>query len=215
MRNKLLVLIFILASATAFAQRGDKLPRFFGNPIVADSASALMIPVQYNVELLSANKLALWNHYYANIIFYDITNDSSKRLFKEDTFIKGFANSDNSYNRYDNSTNTPKNISANWIFYFVMEADYNKSGRIDSDDPAILYVSDKQGNKLKALTPPNENAVSIEIFEKQGFALVKMQRDVNNDKSFDAKDKDFYYVRLDLNTLMFGNKIELKGVGQL
>ncbi len=68
----------------------------------------------------------------------------------------------------------------------------------------------KNRDKLKALTLPNENAISIDIFDKQGFALVKMQRDTNNDKNFNSKDKDYYYVRLDLNKLQFGNKIEVK-----
>ena len=62
---------------------------------------------------------------------------------------------------------------------------------------------------LKALTGDSENAVSIDVFDKQGFALVKVQRDSDNNRKFESKDKDFYYIRLDLNTLTFGNKIEI------
>jgi len=209
MRNKLFGLILILISATGFGQKSDKLPRYFAEPIIADSSSTLTIPTRYNSDLLSSSKIALWNDYYANIIFYDFKVDSSKRLFKDDTFIKGFTNDYNSYNLYER-TNKKENISSKWIFYFVKPTDFDKSGRVDNDDPSILFVSDKYGNGLKSITPTNENAVSIDIFDKQGFVLIKMQRDLDKDNDFESDDKDFYYIRLDLNTLTLGNKIELK-----
>jgi len=209
MRNKLLGFIFISISISGFGQKSDKLPRFFADPIIADSLSTLMIPTRYNADLLSSSKIALWNDYYANIIFYDLIADSSKRLFKDDTFIKGFTNDHNSYNRYQR-TNNPENICSKWIFYFVKPADFDKSGRVDNNDPSILFVSDKYGNRLTSITPTNENAVSIDVFDKHGFALIKMQRDSDKDNDFESDDKDFYYIRLDLNTLTLGNKIEMK-----
>ncbi len=209
MRNKLLGLIFISISISGFGQKMDKLPRFFADPIIADSSSTLMIPTRYNANLLTSSKIALWNDYYANIIFYDFKADSSKRLFKDDTFIKGFINDYNSYYRSER-TNKLENISRKWIFYFVKPTDYDKSGRIDTADPSILFVSDKYGNGLNAITPANENAVSIDVFDKQGFVLIKMQRDLDKDNDFEMDDKDFYYIRLDLNTLTLGKRIEIK-----
>lgn len=209
MTNKLLGLIFITISISGFGQKSDKLPSFFADPIITDSSSTLMIPTRYNADLLTSSKIGVWNDYYANIIFYDFKADSSKRLFKDDTFIKGFTNDYNSYHRYQR-TNKPENISSKWIFYFVKPTDYNKSGRVENEDPSILFVSDKYGNGLKSITPTNENAVSIAIFDTQGFALIKMQRDLDNDNNFESDDKDFYYIRLDLNTLILRNKIEIK-----
>jgi hypothetical protein len=71
-------------------------------------------------------------------------------------------------------------------------------------------VSDKQGNNLKALTAPNENVISIDIFDDQNFALIKIQRDVDYDRDFEIEDKGYYLVKVDLKTLTLGNKIELK-----
>jgi len=209
MKNKLLVFIFISMSISGFGQKGVKLPRFFADPIIADSSSTLMIPTRYNVELLSSNKIVLWNNYYANIIFYDFKTDSTKRLFKEDTFIKGFSNDNNSYYHSEKSYK-PDNINSKWIFYFVKPTDYNKNGRVDNDDPTVLFVSDKYGNGLKSITLASENAVSIDIFDKQGFALLKMQRDLDKDTNFESDDNDYYYIRLDLNTLTLGKNIEVR-----
>ena len=207
----LVLLVLILGSSSLLlAQKDDKQKRYFGSPIVTDSTSAVMIPVRYNTDVISIGKLALSSSYYANIIFYDFKTDTSKRLFKEDTFIKGF--DEPAYNYRFNTTNNnniKNSITARWIFFFVRETDTNKDGKIDLDDPAVLYVTDKKGNALKAITA-TDHAVEIDVFDKQGFALIKMQRDVNNDRKFDAKDKDFYYIRLDLNTLALGNAIELK-----
>lgn len=76
--------------------------------------------------------------------------------------------------------------------------------------PDILYVSDLQGNQPKALTSKEENFVSIKIFEKQNYALIKMLRDQNNNGEFEYEDKEYYYVKLDLVSLALGNKIELQ-----
>ena len=203
MRKKLFGFIFILFSISGFGQSSKTL-NYFANPLIADSLSSIVIPVQYDVNLLNSSKLS-YGEYYANIIFYDFVKDSSKRLFNNDTFIKGF----DSYYNY-NKKYSLDNMSSKWIFYFVKSFDYSKNGKIDSDDPYFLYVSDKNGNGLKSITPTNENAVSINIYDKQGFALIKMQRDFDKDNDFESDDKDYYYIRLDLNTLILGNKIEIK-----
>lgn len=208
MKNKLLGLLFISISIYGFGQSSGKLPRYFADPIIADSTSTVMIPIRYNVDLMNSSKIALWNDFYANIIFYYYNTDSCKRLFKDDTFIREFTNN-NSFYPYERY-NKNKNTCSKWIFYFVKPTDYDYSGKIDDDDPSILYVSDKNGNGLQAITPANENAVSIEIFDKQGIALIKMQRDSDKDNDFEYNDKDFYYMRLDLNTLTLGKKIEIK-----
>lgn len=40
--------------------------------------------------------------------------------------------------------------------------------------------------------------------------LIKMQRDYNNDKDFTYKDKDYYYLKVDLSNFTTLSKIELK-----
>lgn len=201
----LFVCVTTAISISGLAQR-SKMPMYFGEIVIIDSASVLAIPSKYNSGLLSTNKLALWDDYYANIIFYNFKTDSSRQLFPSSTFIRPFVQ-DRSYSYAD--TDRRVLMSRDWIFYFVKPVDYDESGRIDDEDPFILYVSDKQGGRLKALTPENENVVSVTLFDKLGFALVKMQRDANHDRHFKYGDKVFYYYRLDLTSLSAGRKIEI------
>lgn len=199
---------FALTVYNSFGQKSSKIAYYFGDPIVVDSSSTVIIPTRYNTDFLSSNKIALWGDFYANIIFYNFITDNHKKLFDKDTYIVGFSNHYYSY-RYDTKQQN-NNFTSQWLFYRVKNVDHNKSGRIDNNDPAILYVSDIHGDNLKALTTENESVVSIDIFEKQNFALLKIQRDLDNDGDFETEDKDFYFVKLDLTTLTFGNKIETK-----
>lgn len=211
MKNILLLTLLLTFSYSSQAQKSDKLPRYFGEAMVVDSSSIVLIPTRYNAELLSANKIALWNDFYANLIFYDMASDTYKKLFDSDTYIKPFTREriPLPYNHTERESVRMANSSRNWIFYFVKSGDHNKNGRIDTEDPTLLYVSDKAGNQLKLLTADTENAVSIDVFEKQGYALVKMQRDSDNNKRFDSKDKDYYFIRINLKDLSFGKKIEI------
>ncbi|MES2288016.1 MAG: hypothetical protein V4547_20180 [Bacteroidota bacterium] len=198
---------FILTTNLIYGQGSSKITREFGSPIISDSSSTFIIPTVYNAGLFSSSKLALWGDFYSNVIFYNFKTDSSKKLFEKDTYIVSLNKVNYSYY----SDRKPgKSLTANFVFYRIMNIDRNKNGHIDSEDPAILYVTDTHGNNLKSLTGDNENIVGFDIYEKQNIALVKMQRDFNNDGNFNSKDTDYYYVKLDLDTLVFGKKIELK-----
>jgi hypothetical protein len=205
-KTKLAILTVLLTvySWSARAQESSKVQLYLGEQIMADTSSTLIIPVMYNPKLFSSNKLGSLYNYYANIIFYNFITDSTRKLFDKDTYIENF----NAYNYYERKP-VNKNITSCFIFYKVHNVDYDKNGRIDDNDPAILYVSDKQGTNLKALTPSNENVVSIDIFDRQNFAIIKMQPDVDSDYDFEAEDKDYYLVKVDLKTLTLGSKIEL------
>lgn len=207
-KRQLILAFSFLIFYNASAQNSGKFGHYFDDPIIVDSSSTIIIPTRYSSDLFSSNKLDFWGDYYANITFYNFKTDSSKKLFQKDTYIMSFSGYGNT--SYYGRESKNRNISKHIILYKVKNADHNKNGRIDLRDPALLYVSDIYGNKLKPLTTENENIVSIELFDKQGFALIKIQRDSDNDLDFENEDNDFYFVKLDLTTLQFGNKIEIK-----
>jgi hypothetical protein len=181
---------------------------YFGNEIiVTDSASTIMIPVNYNVNPFSSNnKLALSRNIHANIVFYDFVKDSVRKLFERNTYIESI---ENQYEYDFKILSHQRNTIGKYLFYKVYNSDYDKNGRIDYTDPAILFISDNHGKHLKAISPENENVVLVRVFEKQNFLLLKMQRDVDHDRDFKNSDDDYYYVKFDINTLTLGHKIEL------
>ena len=202
MKN-IMLLILLLPTYSLIAQPSKELPKYFGETFTIDSTEILLLTVQYNSDLYSS-KFA-FDDYYGNIIFFNYIENTQKHLFEEDTYIKPFR--EGYYYRYSNEPNY--NIISGQIYMFVKNIDFDKNKKIDRDDPFILYTCDFKGNNLKAITPTNENAISFELFNKQGFMLIRMQRDYNNDKDFTYKDKDFYYLKVDLSKFNILSKIEL------
>jgi hypothetical protein len=202
-------LLFSIVTLLFFNQifaQSSSLKFDFENPIMVDSSSTIVIPISYNNNYFSNNKIANWEDVCANLIFYNFVTDSSKRLFDYNTYIL------NINNRYETFYNKKpnKNFTIQHFFCRVKNVDYNNNGKIDENDPAVLYVCDIYGNNLMALTSPNENVESFEIFEKLNFAMIKIQRDANDDHNFRNSENNYYYVKLDLKTLTFGKKIEIK-----
>ena len=205
----IIVIGFAFLSNIAWSQKAGKSPQYFGDPILTDSLSTIFIPTRYSQELLSANKIALWGNYYSNILVYDYKTDNYKKLFLSDTYVEAFKERQ----RFRDDIvkdNRLSNITDNWVFLLVKNLDYNENGKIDEDDPSILFVSTIKGEDLKALTTETINVVSIDIYNEQGFGLIKFQRDTNNDKSFKKEDNDFYFKKISLSSLIFGSAIEIK-----
>jgi hypothetical protein len=116
-KENIFVLLLLTFTINGFSQKSSKSPIFFAETIMIDSSSTVIIPTKYDSDLLSSSKFAVWNSFYANIMFYDFNTDNSMRLFKEDTFIKSFTNQVTNY-RYDRNTKN-NNINSNWMFYFL------------------------------------------------------------------------------------------------
>lgn len=202
LRGHLLLSLVFINTLSASAQ-DKKSSLYFDIPAFSDTSSTVMIPIQYSDNIFSSDKLAVWGSYYANIIFYDYTTDQFHRLFDHNTYIEKFGR----ITVYD--TRNLKYKTDKWIFYQVRDTNRSGNRRIDTHDPAMLYVSDVKGYNLKRLTAPDENVLSYELYEKQGFMLVKMQRDEDKDGKFTGDDKDYYYISVNLSTLKLGNRIEL------
>jgi hypothetical protein len=203
-RVKIILVGLIVLATDGLCQKGPA--RYFGEPILTDSLSTLFVPTRYNEEFLSFNKIAFWGDYYANIVAYNFQTDTYKKVFDQDTFIESFKNN---YNYSTRTTERIRNITKKWVFLLVKSKDTNNSGRIDEKDPSILFAVSPDGQTLKQLTDEAENIVSFDNFEKQGFLLIKIQRDANNDKSFKVEDKEFYFRKVNLSDLTLGKAIEI------
>jgi hypothetical protein len=182
--------------------------RYFGEPILTDTLSTLFIPTRYNEEFLSDNKIALWGDYYANIVAYNFQTDTYKKIFEKDTFIESLSGS--GYNYKTNYVGGIRFRTKKWILLLVKPKDTNNSGRIDERDPSVLFAVSTDGQTLKQITDETENIVSLVNFDKQGFVLLKIQRDSDNDRSFKNEDRDFYFKKVNWTDLSLGKGIEVK-----
>jgi hypothetical protein len=208
MKAAVCCLIFFLPFRETLAQ--NLWPFHFGNPIILDSASTLLFPVNYYQadKLPSSIKVDIWDNHYSGLVFYDVKKDSILRLFKEEVYIAHLNRS--TYNKMNGTIRQDGSFSRDWILYRVKNMDTNKNGQLDKRDADILFVSDYHGKNLKKITSETESVVSIDIFNQQNYALIKLQLDTNKDGSYDSEDQEFCYRRLDLKTLTLGQKITVR-----
>lgn len=206
------ITLFILLSLFVLVQQGmcqrGKGVKYVGEAIMTDSSSTLFIPILYHEDLLSSNKLAVGNDYYANFLVYNFVTDSYKKLFESDTFIESFKGN-TSFRLFGAQETKQNNRTRDLVFLLVKANDYNGNGRVDENDPTVLYITTVKGENLKRITEENENVVSVQLFEEQGFALIRFQRDTNGDKSFKWEDREFYFRKINLTDLTLGKKIAL------
>jgi hypothetical protein len=184
-----------------------KIPdRTTGEPMLIDSANTVFIPLLYNESLTSSDKLAAWGAYYANFIVYEASKDLHRRLFERDVYIGVFplANENRVHQRMFLH---PR--GSDHILLAVKNKDTNRNGKIDNDDPSMLFTCTTRGEELEQLTDVSDNFVKLVLFEKQGFAIMTFQRDSDQDGSFRSNDKEFYLRKLDLKTMKLGQIIEV------
>jgi len=201
--KKLITLVLVAASISGLCQKRSA--RIFDEPILTDTLSTLFIPIRYNEQILSHNKIAFWGDYYANIIVYNFKTDSSKKLFPSDTYIKSLR-ANYSYTTRDNEK--IRNLCSKWVFVLVKPNDTNGNGRIDENDPSVLMSVSTDGQTIKQLTEATEDVVEIIPFEKQGFVLIKIQRDVDGKSSFGHDNKECYFKKINLTDLTSGKTID-------
>jgi len=201
------VSILFAISIKLAAQDTKDIPKYFGETFRIDSVETLLLTVQYNSDLYSGK--FTFDDYYGNIIFYNYKKNTKKRLFETDTYIRPFRRRDYYRYNFSESNKLPENFAFGQIYFFVNNIDFDNNNKITGTDPSVLYTCDYEGKNLIAITPENENAISFDLFQEQGFMLIKMQRDHNKDMDFTYKDKDFYYLKVDLHTYKIIDKIEL------
>lgn len=198
-------LMFLLLLAFTFygtSAQDDKYFRRAESPILVDTTSTLFFMIQGDDN----PKTSSYGEH--NVVVYDFTRDTYKRLFDHDVHIQTTAFYPAPEIEVYN-TKPKRPVNPRWVFYIVKASDTNASGELEDRDASILYVSDARGENLRALTTEQVNVVKIRVFDKLGFALVELQREATGDKSFTYQDRNYYFQKIDLKDLSIGKPIEV------
>jgi hypothetical protein len=121
---------------------------------------------------------------YWNIIFYNAKTGAYHLLGEQKMLISSFEP------RYSSGGNIPVMPSlAKYIFYQVITTDYNNDKLLNSDDPQYLFISDKEGNNFRQLSPAGCNLRSWNFIKSANKVLITATKDSDNNKKFDEKDE--------------------------
>ncbi len=197
MNKKLQLGLFLVFASYSLLLAQKETTYQLNSGIVTDSASTIFFPVG---SIDKGFGKMMYSEGYSNILVYNFNTEESRKLFPNDSLEIRF---------YKESYRSENRLISNNLYLFKTAVRAKNSFSSDCN-PTVIYVCDKQGNQFKRVTPENENCVSIEFFEKQGFILLKMQKDINKDACFSNKDDYFYFKRLNIKDLSLGKDIELK-----
>jgi hypothetical protein len=99
---------------------------------------------------------------YWNLLFYN-TETNDQHLLTEDKKIVIFSIDINESSSSKSCMRSNGfDVYKDNIFYEVVSQDYNQNGYLDDNDPTYLFISDKQGNNFRRLSPDN---VSVQVLK--------------------------------------------------
>ena len=179
----------------------------YNSPIQIDSSDSYIIPKvvdKSNVNDYSQDFRNYGALVITDIIIYNSKTNTKKNLFsKQRSFvypiIGGFELGVTTiYPPLSGLSNSYKTslILPDKLLFVTVTADLNKNGLISEEDGISIYISEKNGDSLRQITPPNMNLSGLTLSKDFKTLFVLLQNDSNNDKSFKNEQETLYQVNL-------------------
>lgn len=154
-----------------------------------DSTGVLMFPLSMgqnrnSVDAKIYKDIPADQHW--NILFLDTSNNVQHLLTDKKILI-------NSYNyKYNQENGLTIPYKSKYIFYTVKSEDFNQDKVLTQDDPDYLFVSDKQGNNFRQISPKNMHIGAWKLLPNDKVVMTAY-RDSNTNKEFDEQDESGIY----------------------
>ena len=122
-----------------------------------------------------------YNNYW-NIIFYNSKSKEYHLLSKQKMLISNYVTG------FENDYERKYNWSNKYIFYTIRIQDFNKDSLLTQKDPEYLFVSDKEGNNLRQVSPSNYDLNRWEMTQSE-IIILSATKDSNPNRIFDKEDE--------------------------
>ncbi|HEX6194156.1 MAG TPA: hypothetical protein VFZ42_17400 [Chitinophagaceae bacterium] len=197
MKSALIALVAIFLCTSMFGQKKDEIN--YSDPFQIDSSEIFLIPRLIDNENQAAygkgKGYLPWGNYH-DIYFYNTNTNTTRKLFDTTLAIIHTFTERNYYNKPVNEY--PLNILPKHIVYLVRTDNFNNDNGLDSDDPVYLYISARNGENLRVITPKGVHILSWTASKDRKILMVKAMKDSNGNKKFGVGDDEIYY-RIDLD----------------
>lgn len=163
-------------------------------PTVLDSSDWIHYPLtlQEIEETDKGFKSSSYGRQYAywNIAFYN-TETKETRLLSDS--LKMLINSISSKNEEFTHSEYRKK-STGLIYYSITIKDFNQDGKLNSEDPKYLFISDLSGKDFKQVSPDDLDLSHWLPISETNKVLIQAIKDINNDKKFDNEDEVVSFI---------------------
>ncbi len=127
---------------------------------------------------------AMAGYNLVNVSHYNVETDTSQNLFNSRVLIKTVY-----FPTYDKDTLNGEPIKRNFYMVSVYDEDTNKDGFINMRDLRRFYLFDIEGNKVKALVPPNCSVMSSEYDPGIDYMYIYARLDANKNGRMEVHEE--------------------------
>lgn len=167
----------------------------FNNPTVLDSSDWVIYPLTLEEleETEKGFKSSSYGRQYAywNIAFYN-TKTKQTRLLSDS--LKMLINSISPKNDVIIQSGQREKRNEGLIYYSITTKDFNQDGKLNSDDPKYLFISDLSGQDFKQISPDNFDLIHWQTIQESNKILIQARKDINNDKKFNDDDEIVSFI---------------------
>jgi hypothetical protein len=184
------------------------------NPTILDSSDWVLYPLTLEEleETEKGFKSSSYGRQYAywNVAFYN-TKTKQSRLLSDS--LKMLINSISPKNDVIIHSGQREKRNEGLIYYSITTKDYNQDGKLNSDDPKYLFISDLSGQDFKQVSPDNFDLTHWQTINETKKILIQARKDSNKDKKFDGDDEIISFI-FDIETQkleqVFSDEFNLK-----
>jgi hypothetical protein len=165
-----------------------------------DTSGILMFPLsmvetESDRTSLSYKEISVNNFW--NIIFFNGKTNDYHLLSDKKMIIRNYNS------KYSSTGNDNADIgrTSRYIFYSITCDDFNKDKKLTDQDPDYLFVTDKEGNNFRQISPANYDLKNWQFIESLNKVLLTVKKDSDNNNKFDEKDEvTAFEVEIDKGT---------------
>ena len=151
-----------------------------------DSSGILMFPLSMGETGRDGGSLSykeMPRNNYWNIIFLNSRNDEYHLLSDKKMLIRNYDF------KYANDNNVDLPQTTPYIFYKITSDDINKDKKLTDEDPDYLFVSDKEGNNFRQISPSNYDLRNWQFIKSANKVLLTVKKDSDKNNKFDENDE--------------------------
>ena len=151
-----------------------------------DSSGILMFPLSMGETERDGGSLSykeMPSNSYWNIIFLNSKTNEYHLLSDKKMLIRNYDI------KYSSNDNMDIAQTSRHIFYSITSDDFNKDKKLTDEDPKYLFVSDKEGNNFRQISPSNYNLQNWQFIKSVNKIVLTVRKDSDKNNKFDDKDE--------------------------
>ena len=151
-----------------------------------DSSGILMFPLSMSETERDGGSLSykeMPSNSYWNIIFLNSKTNEYHLLSDKKMLIRNYDI------KYSSNDNMDIAQTSRHIFYSITSDDFNKDKKLTDEDPKYLFVSDKEGNNFRQISPSNYNLQNWQFIKSVNKIVLTVRKDSDKNNKFDDKDE--------------------------